>query len=104
MPSSRKLRLTAEARDDFRDLLQYTLQRWGREQRDSYKTLMQRRMRELTTYPELGRSRDEFFIGCRSLVVEQYLVYYLVTDTELLVARILHAKRDAADLVKDPAS
>jgi plasmid stabilization system protein ParE len=36
MPSSRKLRLSLEARADFRDVLQFTQETWGRGQRDAY--------------------------------------------------------------------
>jgi toxin ParE1/3/4 len=102
MPSGRKLRLSVEAQDDLRDLLQYSLQRWGWQQRDAYKSKIQRRLRDLATYPDLGRARDEYFPGCRSLPVEQHVVYYPVTETEILVTRILHAKRDAGGLIKEP--
>ena len=104
MPSSRRLRLTVEAQDDLRDLLQYSLQTWGREQRNIDKAAIQWRLRDLTAYPDLDRMRDEFFPGCRSLPVEQHVAYYVATETEILVVRILHAKRDAAGLINDPWS
>ena len=90
----RRLVLTPLARQDLRDVLQYTARTWGPERRDSYKSLVLRRLRELTAYPDLGRARDELFPGCRSLPVEQHVAYYRTTGSEIIV--VLHARQDAA--------
>jgi len=43
----------------------------------------------------MGRSRPEFGEGVRSLIVENYVIYYR-HDGDLLIARVLHGRRDQA--------
>ncbi|MGH2530689.1 MAG: type II toxin-antitoxin system RelE/ParE family toxin [Thermomicrobiales bacterium] len=97
MPSSRRLRLTQEARDDLRDLLQYTLETWGRKQRDSYRALVLRTLRDLATFPGLGRKRAELGADLRSFPVGQHVVIYWLNDEELIVTRIMHSRMDIDD-------
>jgi len=97
MSSSRRLRLTQEARDDLRHLLRYSLQTWGRPRRDAYRILIDRAFRELANDPELGRSRDEVSLGLRSFPVGQHIVYYRVRDDVLIVSRITHRRQDIED-------
>ena len=58
--SSHDLRLvfTPEAREDYEDILLYTLQQWGPEQRDRYEAAFERGLTLLFSYPDLGRVRD----------------------------------------------
>ncbi|MGH2560956.1 MAG: type II toxin-antitoxin system RelE/ParE family toxin [Thermomicrobiales bacterium] len=97
MPSSRRLRLTQEARDDLRDLLQYTFETWGRNQCDTYRALIRRTLRELAQYPGLGRKREELGADLRSFPAGQHVVIYLLNDQELVVTRIMHSGMDIED-------
>ena len=49
----------------------------------------------LADHPHMGRARPEFGPGVRSLTVENYVVYYR-HEGEVLVARVLHGRRDQA--------
>ena len=49
----------------------------------------------LVEQPRMGRSRSEFGERVRSFVVESYVVYYR-NDQDLLIARVLHGRRDQA--------
>jgi toxin ParE1/3/4 len=49
----------------------------------------------LAEQPRIGRHRPEFGHGVRSFVVDGYVVYYR-HDRELLIARVLHGRRDQA--------
>ena len=49
----------------------------------------------LAEQPRMGRSRPEFGKGVRSLIVKSYVIYYR-NDHDLLIARILHGRRDQA--------
>ena len=53
------------------------------------------RFEVLVEQPRLGRNRPEFGDGVRSLVVESYVIYYRY-DEDLLIARVLHGRRDRA--------
>jgi toxin ParE1/3/4 len=95
----RRLILKPDARADMRGILLYTQQHWGGDQRRRYRTRLYDAMRSLRDYPEWGRQRDEYFPGCRGLVVEQHVIFYRLTDEEIVVLRILHGTQDATDQV-----
>jgi toxin ParE1/3/4 len=95
----RRLTLRVDARNDIQDTLLYTQQRWGEEQRRRYRAQLYKAMRSLLEYPERGRARDEFFAGCRGLAVERHVIFYHVTDDEIIVGRVLHTSQDAAGKV-----
>jgi toxin ParE1/3/4 len=87
--------LTLDARQELSDLLVYTEQQWGRQQRMAYKSLIQGTIRRLTHYPFLGSMRNELSSGLRSHPVGSHIIFYWVTDKELIVAHILHSRMDA---------
>ena len=47
----------------------------------------------LAEQPAMGRARPEFGPGVRSVAVENYVVYYR-QEGDVLIARILHGRRD----------
>jgi plasmid stabilization system protein ParE len=59
----------------------------------------------LSRYPESGQPRADCFPGCRSLQVEQHVIYYHQPHPdEIEVLRILHQRQDASAAVTDPHS
>jgi toxin ParE1/3/4 len=49
----------------------------------------------LTTFPFIGRSRDEDFgLGCRSFSVGEYVIVYEIDAENLLILRVAHGRRD----------
>src|SRR5215213_3239744 len=99
MKSSLRLRLKPDARADFLDIGRFTFRQWGALQRDRYSRQVRQALQSLLDFPERGPARDEYFSGCRTLVVGQHVGFYYVTDVEVIVVRILHASRDASDLI-----
>lgn len=61
------------------------------------------RCEHLRTNPFMGRVRDEFRPGLRSIVVGDHLLFYHVTDAEVVVVRFIHGSRDLP-AVFDPES
>ena len=49
----------------------------------------------LAEQPRMGRLRLEFGAGVRSFTVENHVVYYR-HDGDVLIARVLHGRRDQA--------
>ena len=97
MPAPRlRLTLKPQARTDVSDALLSTREQWGAEQRGRYRALLDWAIRELIRYPELDRARDELYPGCRSLPVGQHVIYEHVTEAEIVVSRLLHARQDPA--------
>jgi plasmid stabilization system protein ParE len=58
-------------------------------------------LRLLPKYPRMGRKRPDLRSGLRSVVVSYYVVFYIVMDQEVYVARILHGNRDLATIFDD---
>lgn len=94
--SSRKLRLvlSPEAAVNLRDALMFTEQRWGTAQRRTYNRLFSETFLKLRAFPELGRPRSEYGGAVRSYRVGQHVVFYGATETELVIVRIMHVRRD----------
>jgi toxin ParE1/3/4 len=44
--------------------------------------------------PEAGTRRDEVAPGLRGFPVGNYIVYYTATERNVVVARVLHGRRD----------
>lgn len=95
--SSRELPviLTPEARDDFESISLGGLLEWGLEQARSYEASINHALQQLGRFPELGRTREEFFPGGRSLPVGQHVIFYRIDTAAVVVIRLLHAKRDS---------
>jgi toxin ParE1/3/4 len=94
--SARKphLALSQAAQRDFRNLLAYTEQEWGSEQRRMYRQRFTEAFAELLRFPELGSARPELGQGARAYRVGQHMVIYQASDMEVLIVRILHVRRD----------
>ena len=48
----------------------------------------------LAEQPGMGRARPEFGMGVQSFAVENYIIYYRQEDDDVLIARVLHGRRD----------
>ena len=55
----------------------------------------------LTTYPHVGRRRDEDLRpGLRSFPVGEYVIIYRVADDDVLILRVIRGSRDIEALLK----
>lgn len=92
--------LSPEARVDFTDILLYTQEQWGEEQRDRYQATLQQAIAGLADFPKAGVRRDRVVLGCRVRPVEQHVLYYRIEDGTISVVRILHRRADPARHVR----
>ena len=104
MTSGREIRLSQDAEDDLIDILAYSIANWGEARANAYKASLFKVFRELADFPALGRRRDEFGPGTRSLVSGRHVIVYRVTDDEIIVARIVHVRRGLDRLMRRRAS
>ena len=95
MPSFHSLQISDEADRDIGDLLAYSLATWGPEQQAAYAAALADAFERLIAYPDLGRSRDDVFPGCRALRVRQHVVFYRIDGETVRVGRVLHVRSDA---------
>src|SRR2546427_8831299 len=56
----------------------------------------------LAEQPRMGRARPEFGAAVRSFAVENYVIYYC-HDGDVLIARILHGRRDQIAAWSEPS-
>ena len=99
-----EVRLTSEALRDVEHILTYSHRTWGSRHRARYRAAIFRALDRLSSYPESGRPRDDRFLGCRSLQVEQHVLYFhQPRPDEIEVLRILHQRQDSSAAVKDPS-
>lgn len=92
--SRRRLTVEDAARLDIEDVLLYTLEHWGAEQRRRYLDKLRRAMRSLLDHPELGQEQDDLYPGCRRLLLEQHGIYYRLEGDEIIVGRVLSNSQD----------
>ncbi len=100
MPSRRRLHLTADAQADLRSILRYTARQWDIRQRDIYRGHLDEGMNTLLEFPDRGHERDDLYPGCRALRVKQHVLYYRLTETHVIVGRVLHVRQDAVGKVE----
>ena len=89
-----RLALSDNAERDLRNLLAFTEQQWGKAQRHTYRQRFIAAFAELLRFPDLGPARPELGQGIRAYRVGQHVVIYQSSETDLLVVRILHVRRD----------
>jgi toxin ParE1/3/4 len=87
--------LRPKARQDLREIWNYTLQTWGPDQADEYLQQIQQALEKIAEAPLLGSDRGYVRPGLRKISAGSHAVYYFHDDRIVRVSRILHGKRDA---------
>ena len=42
----------------------------------------------------MGTKRDHLVPGLRALFFRDYVIYYMINDSEIIIVRVLHGSRD----------
>jgi len=94
-------RLAPAARDDLDDIWDFVFEESKSE--EIANRLLDRiveRFRLLSTYPAIGRSRDqELGSGARVFPVGNYLIVYRIVRSDVLILRVANGRRDLKALV-----
>ena len=88
-------RLSALAEADLDEIWSYVAEDASPTMADRLIDAIFDRFELLVEQPRMGRKRPEFGEGVRSFVVESYVIYYRHAEG-VLVARVLHGRRDQA--------
>ncbi len=89
-----KLRFTAEARRDLREVAEHGADQHGLIVSARYMNGFPRLFRLLREQPFAGQARPEFARGIRSLSHRPYRLLYRVEADVVIVERIIHQARD----------
>ncbi len=88
-------RFTPEAEDDLQGILDYTIDRWGKEQAHKYIDGLEELAARLADNPGLGVNRDPLINGLISFRYISHTLYYLPQDHGITIIRVLHKSMDA---------
>ena len=89
-----KVHKSAKAEEDLTDIWVYSLQEWGIEQADKYVDELNAGFARLETNPKLGKSRDDLRPGYFSLVLNEHIAYYIISQSVVRIVRVLHSQMD----------
>lgn len=88
-------RLSALAEQDLEEIWSYVAEDASPATADRLIDVIIDRFELLAEQPRMGRLRPEFGAGVRSFSVENHVIYYR-HDRDVLIARVLHGRRDQA--------
>jgi len=89
-------RLTSEAASDIKDILDYTLDRWGADQAEKYVRQLEQCLHDLVSGSRSGKGASDEMPEVRVVHCEHHYIFYITQDSMLAVVAILH---EAMDLV-----
>lgn len=82
-------KLTCQAADDFAEIYDYTLLKFGEFQADNYTEAIDNFFQTLAEMPDIGR-KFHAFPSVMRIEFQQHAIFYTVRDTHILIVRILH--------------
>lgn len=95
---SRRIRLTEQAEEDVLEIWQFIAadnEPAADQLIDRFTTMYEK----LSRTPGMGVRQDHYRPGLRCFPIGKYIIFYTVTDDELVVYRILHGARRLEDLL-----
>ena len=87
-------RVATRARADLEEIWRYIASEGGSEMAaDNTIDLITERFLLLSEFPRLGRARNELRRGLRSYPVGDYVIFYRIVGTSVVIQRVLHGRR-----------
>ncbi len=85
-----KYKLRQAAKNDLKDIGQYTLKHHGKIQRDKYLNGLKERFELLGETPKLGSSRDDIKTGYHCSDYNKHVVFYVIRKDYVEILAVLH--------------
>jgi len=98
----RRLVVSEAARQDYEDILLFSVEQWGELQAAKYRNLLDRSLERLLEFPEMGRLIPEILAGGRRMKAGEHVVFYTVTADAIIIHRLLHKNRLPTSGMMDP--
>ena len=89
-----KYKLSTQARDDLKEIYQYTQLNFGINQAKKYLSKITDVLNALSDKILTGRDASLFAHGLRKIEVGSHLVFYLNKENVIIVIRVLHNSMD----------
>lgn len=71
------------------------------EQSAKYLRLIDDKCHLLAKFPQMGKTRHEFFVNLRSFPVKSHIVFYQPIENGVEILRVLHKSRDISQIFED---
>lgn len=88
---------TAQAEQDLEAIIDFTIQRWGKTQANTYLNNLCEKAQTLADNPALGLPRDSLAQDLLSFPHQSHIIFYLPQADGIAIVRVLHA---SVDIVK----
>lgn len=88
-----------KAEDDLDEIIDYIASDNPKAGLKLYETFL-KQFEYLSLFPEVGRSRKEFYPTVRSLPVENYVIFFR-ESSPVEIIRVLHGARDITEIYLD---
>jgi toxin ParE1/3/4 len=86
--------LRPRAQADLDEIWDYTADRWGLDQAETYTRQLWKDIQTLADSPTLGRECNEVRPGYRQYPSGSHVLFYRLADDDIDVVRILHERMD----------
>jgi len=90
----RRIELSQQAKEDFRDILSYTLATWGESQLAKYRASINDALHVILQNPSAGRPSVK--PNLKVLAVGHHRIFYRTIDDTIYIVRILHERMDTS--------
>lgn len=94
---TRKLLISATAADDLAEIWAYIAED-SPKAATTFITAIEAKFRPLLDFPWIGSARDQLAPGLRALPYKNYVIYYIATDSDVTIVRVVHGARDVRAL------
>ena len=85
---------SADAEEDLFQIWSYLARQTSQTIADRQIRTIRQACRRLGRLPYSGRTRDQLVPGIRSILIEPYVAFYRVTNTNVEIVRVLPGRRD----------
>lgn len=87
-------KLTIQAEQDYRAILEQTLITWGTAQFEKYAAILDKAFERLATMPRLGTKCNHIREGYYRYHIGRHYVFYRIVSEKVEIVRLLDDRRD----------
>ena len=98
---TRRYVITTPANIDLEDILRRVADLSGFDESDRFLTRFSDKLKNIVSFPNLGKPRPEWGNNYRSIILDDYLIIYRVTEELVEILRIVSGYRDLDELFKN---
>ncbi len=94
---TRTFRITPRAQEELKNIGRYTLQQWGKKQRDKYLRDFDKRFSWLAQRPKTGKHRSDIEEGYYCYPQGSHLIFYTISTNHINIIGLPHKVMDTVN-------